>query len=162
MQCLPQAVAQKVQKVPCETVFRFGNSSTVVCQYAPLVPLAKWSAKICVVNSQTPFLISNRQCFRTLGAQITTAQDPVLFSEINAHLPLKLSKKKLYLLDFCELLRQSMKAGQQVSESTHTNSLPVMNVQRTSDLKVTNCEPIDREPTGTPKHTVVSNERPLV
>ena len=92
LQCLPEVIAQKTQKVPCATVFRFGNNSTVACQYALLVPLARWNVKICVVQSQTPFLISNN-VFRTLGASIDTAKDTVFFSEIGVHMPLKLSEK---------------------------------------------------------------------
>ena len=58
----------------------------------------------CVVASKTPFLISNN-VFRTLGAQINTAEDSVNFSNLDVSLPLSLSEKKLYLLDFCELIR---------------------------------------------------------
>lgn len=56
LQGLPSEIAQRVQKIPCDTVFRFGNNSAVNCQYALLVPLAKWYVKICVVNSQTTIL----------------------------------------------------------------------------------------------------------
>ena len=101
---LPQEIRSQVRNVPCRTVFRFGNSSTVTCNRAILVPLAKWHVKICVVASKTPFLISNN-VFRTLGAQINTAEDSVNFSNLDVSLPLSLSEKKLYLLDFCELIR---------------------------------------------------------
>ena len=46
-----------------------------------MIPLGKWMVKVCVVNSQTPFLLSNN-VFRTLGAQIDTAQDVVHFAEL--------------------------------------------------------------------------------
>lgn len=111
LQGLPAEVAKRVQKVPCDTIFRFGNNSTVNCQYALLVPLAQWHVKICVVNSKTPFLLSNN-VFRTLGAQIDTAHDSVFFSKINIRMPLKLSEKKLYLLDFCTLVRKSQCGAQ--------------------------------------------------
>jgi hypothetical protein len=103
---LPADVRSRVREVPCNTVFRFGNSSTVMCSRAMLVPLSKWYVKICVVSSKTPFLISNN-VFRTLGAQIDTASDHVSFSKIDVRMPLSLSEKKLYLLDFCELVKLS-------------------------------------------------------
>ena len=62
---LPSDIRARVREVPCQTVFRFGNSSTVMCIRALLVPLAKWDVKICIVKSRTPFLISNN-VFRTL------------------------------------------------------------------------------------------------
>jgi len=39
LQCLPDVIAQKTQKVPCATVFRFGNNSTVV---ANMPCLCRW------------------------------------------------------------------------------------------------------------------------
>ena len=63
---LPVAVAAQVQKVPCQTIFRFGNSSTVSCREALLVPLNQWNFKICVVETKTPFLIF-QQCFKNSG-----------------------------------------------------------------------------------------------
>ena len=101
---LPEDIRAKVREVPCKTIFRFGNSSTVTCSRAMLVPLAKWNVKICIVNTRTPCLISNN-VFRTLEAQIDTASDHVKFSKRGIKLPLNLSEKKLYLLDFCELVR---------------------------------------------------------
>ena len=104
LKLLPQEVRERVTETPCRTVFRFGNSSTVMCDRAILVPLDRWKVKICVVESKTPFLISNN-VFRTLSAQIDTASDHVNFSKLGFSLPLCLSEKKLYLLDFCELIR---------------------------------------------------------
>ena len=96
---LPEDVKCRVQKVPCNTIFRFGNSSTVECREALLVPLDRWFVKICVVQSKTPFLVSNN-VFRTLGAQIDTAADTVHFKQIQVKMPLSLTSKKLYLIDF--------------------------------------------------------------
>ena len=59
---LPDEVSRQVQTIPCQTVFRFGNSSTVSCREALLIPLNQWNVKVCIVESKTPFLISNRQC----------------------------------------------------------------------------------------------------
>ena len=102
----PVKIRKAVRKVPCRTVFRFGNSSTVQSDHAILVPLKQWYVRICVVPSQTPFLISNN-VFRTLGAKIDTAHDTVEFSRLGLQMPLELSEKRLYLLDFCALVRQS-------------------------------------------------------
>ena len=122
---LPVAVAAQVQKVPCQTIFRFGNSSTVSCREALLIPLNQWNVKICVVDTKTPFLLSNN-VFRTLGAQIDTAQDTVFFSKIHVTLPLMLTEKKLYLVDFCELIRQAQCSTSQVSLSDQFHVRPVM------------------------------------
>jgi len=124
---LPVAVAAQVQKVPCQTIFRFGNSSTVSCREALLVPLNQWNVKICVVDTKTPFLLSNN-VFRTLGAQIDTAQDTVFFSKIDVTMPLMLTEKKLYLLDFCELIRQAQSPIAQVSQSDQSHVRPVMSI----------------------------------
>ena len=112
---VPKSVQKQIQRVPCHTVFRFGNSSTVTCHEAVLIPLSQWMVKVCVVDSQTPFLISNN-VFRTLGAQIDTAQDEVRFAKLGFSMKLLLSEKKLYLLDFCELLRLSHVHSHPVSD----------------------------------------------
>jgi len=79
---LPKYIRANLREVPCK-IFRFGNSSTVTCSRAILVPLAQWNVKICIVNTKTPFLISNN-VFRTLGAQIDTALDHVNFSNLGS------------------------------------------------------------------------------
>ena len=76
------SAAQKVQRVPCNTIFRFGNGNTVECHEALLVPLSRWNVKVRIVQSKTPVLISNN-VFRTLGAQIDTANDAVTFAKIS-------------------------------------------------------------------------------
>ena len=47
---MPLEFAQQIREVPCQTVFRFGNSSTVTCQSAILAPLHKRRVKICIVE----------------------------------------------------------------------------------------------------------------
>lgn len=96
----------QVQEVPCRTIFRFGNSSTVECNRALLVPLGPYKVKICVVPSRTPFLLSNN-VFRKLDASIHTATDSVYFGKLGFGLPLTLSEKKLYLLDFAQLISRA-------------------------------------------------------
>ena len=103
---LPTALQAKVKKIDCNTVFRFGNSSTVSCDHALLFPLSRWFVKVCVVRSDTPFLLSNN-VFRTLKALIDTDGDTVIFRRLGFQMPLTLSGRKLYLLDFCELLQRA-------------------------------------------------------
>ena len=103
---LPVAVAAQVQKVPCQTIFRFGNSSTVSCREALLVPLNQWNFKICVVETKTPFLIF-QQCFKNSGCSNRHRTGHRVFSKIQTTMPLMLTEKKLYLVDFCELIRKA-------------------------------------------------------
>ena len=73
------------------------------CPKAILVPLGQWYVKICVVPTETPFLLSNNM-FRTLGALIDTASDRIHLAKLNLTMSLALTEKKLYLLDFGELV----------------------------------------------------------
>ena len=109
---LPKNIQDRCKRVPCDTVFRFGNSSTTVCREALLVPLARWFIKICIVPSDTPFLISNN-VFRKLGAVIDTGNDSVLFAKIGIEMTLTLSEKKLYLLDFCAFVSRCQDEAKQ-------------------------------------------------
>ena len=76
------------------------------CNRALLVPLGPYKVKICVVPSRTPFLLSNN-VFRKLDASIHTATDSVYFGKLGFGLPLTLSEKKLYLLDFAQLISRA-------------------------------------------------------
>ena len=82
--------------------FRFGNNSVVPCHKAIFVPVDRFWIKIAIVESRTPFLISNSVC-RSLGAVIDTTRRSILFKVLGCELPLELSSKKLFLLDFCAL-----------------------------------------------------------
>ena len=127
LSCLPESLRAKVKSVPCNTVFRFGNSSTVECHEARLVPLSKWFIKLCVVDSETPFLISNN-VFRTLGAKIDTVDDSVHFAELGVTMQLTLSKRKLYLLDFCALIELASKSETKMSEIPSGHVLTAVSV----------------------------------
>ena len=85
--------------------FRFGNNGVVPCRRALMVPVDRFWIKIAVVESRTPFLISNNVC-RSLGAVIDTTNQTIFFRELNCTLPLTLSGKKLFLLEFSELVAQ--------------------------------------------------------
>ena len=79
------------------------------------MPVDKFWIKIAIVESRTPFLISNNVC-RNLGAVIDTAKQSIRFQKLNCELPLKLSGRKLFLLDFCELTAQRPPQTVEVSE----------------------------------------------
>ena len=106
LQELPKEIRNQVRKIDCNTVFRFGNSSTVTCTFAYLIPLAHWFVKLCVVPSQTPFLISNN-VFRNLGAVVDTEQALIRFPKLALTMPLTLTDRQLFLLDFCSLVAQA-------------------------------------------------------
>lgn len=130
---IPFHVSKSIRRIPCQTIFRFGNSSTVTCQEALLVPLGKWFIRVCVVKTQTPFLLSNN-VFRTLGAQINTATDTVYFSELDLTMPLQLSEKKLYLLDFCELVSRVASRKTTMVSETDLSDRPVMSVESMTEV----------------------------
>ena len=97
---LPKPVRELVQERPVSMSFRFGNNSIVPCHRALLVPVDRFWIKIAIVETQTPFLISNNVC-RSLGAVIDTNQQSIFFKVLNCELPLELSSRKLFMLDFC-------------------------------------------------------------
>ena len=99
---LPPQVRSLVHEKPVDMSFRFGNNSVVPCKRAIFVPIDKFWIKIAIVESKTPFLISNNVC-RCLGAVIDTNNQSIWFRQLDCELPLQLSGKKLFLLDLCEL-----------------------------------------------------------
>ena len=99
---LPTEVRRLVHERPVEMSFRFGNNSVVPCNCAMFIPVDKFWIKIAIVETRTPFLISNNVC-RSLGAIIDTSRQCIFFQKLNCELPLELSGKKLFLLDFCAL-----------------------------------------------------------
>ena len=105
MDGLPESVRSRVFEQPVEMSFRFGNNSVVSCNRAIFVPVHKFWIKIVIVESRTPFLISKNVC-RNLGAIIDTTTQSIRFQKLNCELPLKLSGRKLFLLDFCDLAAQ--------------------------------------------------------
>ena len=105
LKSLPPSVRKQVYEQTVEMTFRFGNNGVVPCHRALMVPVDRFWIKIAVVESRTPFLISNNVC-RSLGAVIDTTNQTIFFRELNCTLPLTLSGKKLFLLEFSELVAQ--------------------------------------------------------
>ena len=103
LELLPESVRCRVFEQPVDMSFRFGNNSVVPCRVALMVPVDRFWIKIAVVDTRTPFLISNNVC-RSLGAVIDTTNQTICFRELNCTMPLTLSGKKLFLLDFSELV----------------------------------------------------------
>ena len=114
---LPDQARQMVFEQPAQMTFRFGNNSVVPCHKAIFVPVDKYWIKIAVVETKTPFLISNNVC-RSLGAVIDTSKQTVFFRNLGVTMPLMLSGKKLFLLDLSELIAQK----------------PPISVERTSEF----------------------------
>ena len=157
---LPQSIQDRIQRVPCSTIFRFGNSSTVSCQYALLVPMAKWLVKICVVKTQTPFLISNN-VFRKLGAIIDTEKETVTFSKLGISVNLTLSEKKLYLLNFCELMSRSQRTTQPQETAAILNVCSQEGAKvRTEVLQNSSSKVTESEVSHDAKPSPSSNTRP--
>ena len=103
LELLPEAARCRVFEQPVDMSFRFGNNSVVPCRVALMVPVDRFWIKIAVVDTKTPFLISNNVC-RSLGAVIDTTNQTICFRELDCTMPLTLSGKKLFLLDFSELV----------------------------------------------------------
>jgi hypothetical protein len=134
LESLGPEIRKQIKETRCDTVFRFGNSSTVHCQKAMLIPLGRWFVKLCIVPSDTPFLLSNNM-FRTLGAQIDTAADRIFLPGVNINMDLVLTEKKLYLLDFGKLVNLSF---QQNSQNGGSEVPQLDNIMLAEGLSVNN------------------------
>ena len=102
-QSLPETILSRMKEAPCAVNFRFGNDSTVIGDRAIYFPIQRYWIKVVVVPSNTPFLIAN-SVFRSLGAVIDTEDSTVFFKRLKRRIPITLSDRKLYRLDFAELL----------------------------------------------------------
>ena len=152
---LPTDIRKQVRKIDCQTVFRFGNSSTVTCSFAYLIPLAHWFVKLCVVPSQTPFLISNN-VFRKLGAIIDTEQAQIRFPKLALTMPLTLTDQQLFLLDFCSLVAQANRSRlNQTSLSIEKHAL--LHAHHTDQVSLQPIETLNQISSGSKTSDVSSN-----
>ena len=103
LQSLPADVRDRVYETKAHMTFRFGNNSTVPCNRMMLVPIDKYWLKIAIVESQTPFLLSNNVC-RCFGAVIDTEKEEIFFRKLQCTMPLTLSGKKLCTLNVADLV----------------------------------------------------------
>lgn len=114
LESLPSHTRSRVYEGPANMTFRFGNNGTVACTKAIFVPISKVWMKIAIVESQTPFLISN-SVFRNLDAIVDTGKQQVEFRKLGCTVPVRLSERKLFLLDIKELIEKA--------EEPHAESL---------------------------------------
>ena len=114
LESLPPHTRTRVYEGPANMTFRFGNNGTVACSKAIFVPISKVWMKIAIVQSQTPFLISN-SVFRNLDAIVDTGKQQIEFRKLGCTVPVRLSERKLFLLDIKELIEKA--------EDPHAESL---------------------------------------
>ncbi len=107
---LPKTVQARVREQEVSMTFRFGNNSTVSSTRALLIPIGQVWLRIAIVNSNTPFLISNT-VFRSLGATIDTQEQIVHFKKLKCSVPLKLSDRRLFMLSIAELIQSTENAS---------------------------------------------------
>ena len=138
---LPPNVRRQVYEQPVEMTFRFGNNSVVPCDRAMFVPIDQFWIKIAIVESKTPFLISNNVC-RSLGAIIDTSKQSVKFTALDCEIPLSLSSKRLFLLDFCTLATLRPPREPSTTEKKKGNSERVFACTEASGSQV-NSDPIN-------------------
>ena len=106
LESLPPHTRTRVYEGPANMTFRFGNNGTVACSKAIFVPISKVWMKIAIVESQTPFLISN-SVFRNLDAIVDTGKQQIEFRKLGCTVPVRLSERKLFLLDIKELIEKA-------------------------------------------------------
>ena len=102
-QSLPMNIKARMKEAPCQVNFRFGNDSTVTGRKAVFFPIGSQWIKVVVVPSNTPFLIAN-SVFRALGAVIDTESNLIHFKKLDRSIPITLTDRKLYRMDFQDLL----------------------------------------------------------
>ena len=73
---LPDSIRSFVYEQAVDMSFRFGNNTVVPCRVALMVPVDRFWIKIAIVETKTPFLISNNVC-RSLGAVIDTTNQSI-------------------------------------------------------------------------------------
>ena len=120
LQEIPQHVRAKVREQAVSMTFRFGNNGTVMCNTAILVPIGRYWLRIAIVESHTPFLISNA-VFRSLGAVIDTQEQTVRFRAVPCTVPLHLSSRWLFTLNVSELIRQAEVQASKKPEADQKN-----------------------------------------
>ena len=148
-QSLPPQILSGMKEAPCAVNFGFGNDSTVIGDRAVYFPVQQYWIKVVVVPSNTPFLIAN-SVFRSLGAVIDTEDNTVFFKKLHRRIPITLTDRKLYRLDFAELLTGPEPSSEQ-------NQGPEWVCQTTTESKE-----FDKQVTINESNQKVDNETPLI
>ena len=100
---LPAEVRAKIYESPVQMSFRFGNNSTVNCNRALVVPIGPVWIKVAIVETRTPFLISNN-VLRQLGAVIDTEDHSIYFKRLQCTVPLSLTDRKLFTMNIGDMI----------------------------------------------------------
>ena len=158
---LPQDVKRSMKESPCSVSFRFGNNSSVVGKKAVYFPVHKHWIKLVIVPSNTPFLIAN-SVFRSLGAVIDTECDLVFFKRLNRTVPIQLTDRKLYRMDFLDLVLPSEQIAAVVCEGQVKSvsciavdqSIPPLTVDRKSHMDVPTVQPSCTDRTASESHAI--------
>ena len=107
---LPEEVRRRVKEQKVSMTFRFGNNSTITSQKAILIPVGSVWLRIALVETKTPFLISN-SVFRSLGAVIDTHNQVVHFEKLGCSVPLRLSERRLFTMSIADLIHHTEQVG---------------------------------------------------
>lgn len=94
----------QLQRCPCKMQFRFGNQGVLSSTQALVVPIGPLKVKIAIVPGNTPFLISNA-FLRGIQAVVDTHHKHLKSPLLKKSIPLELSPRGLFLMDFNEVIR---------------------------------------------------------
>ena len=150
LESLPPHTRARVYEGPANMTFRFGNNGTVACSKAIFVPISKIWMKIAIVQSQTPFLISN-SVFRNLNAIVDTGNQQIEFRKLGCTVPVRLSERKLFLLDIKELIEKAedpnaVSSGSVKSETIlHSHRVDDHEIEQKKEIQNTSPHDIDKE-----------------
>ena len=106
LQSLNPEHRERVQRCPCQIVFRFGNQQTLTSQHAIVIPVGDLLLKIAVVPGNTPLLLSN-SLMRALRASIDCEDHRLKSPRLNKPIQLQLTHKGLFLLDVNDLIQST-------------------------------------------------------
>ena len=165
LRALPKRARDNHYFADVNMTFRFGNNGTVDCTQALFVPVGKVWLKIALVASKTPFLISN-SVFRSLGAVIDTANQEVYFRRLDCSVPLKLSNRKLFLLNLCDLIRRAEEKEKTAPAETEKPNVVLTTtvkeedhtIEENSNLDKSNSPEKDKDCVSTNKHDTEDNK----
>ena len=104
MNSLDSHTRDQLQRCPCKMQFRFGNQGVLSSTQALVVPIGPLKVKIAIVPGNTPFLISNA-FLRGIQAVVDTHHKHLKSPLLKRSIPLELSPRGLFLMDFNEVIR---------------------------------------------------------
>ena len=143
---LPAEVRARSYESPTQMSFRFGNNSTVTCNRALVIPIGPVWIKIAIVETRTPFLISNN-VLRQLGAVIDTEDHSIYFKRLQCTVPLSLTDRKLFTLNIGDMIEiaKDTKFTRSVKSSSSSPSQPVLHAVDVPDKPHSNINTTDTD-----------------